>query len=395
MVDFALYGTTEEEMQKKLSKIKIKLFMHQGATFLASIMGQTKFIWFDNDPECDTAWTDGETIGFCVPFWLRINDDAKVTVLAHELWHIAYQHTIRLLETDRDSKKWNIAGDHVINLMLESQNYKFTGIENCYKDRIFLRKGTDEIYTLLPDPPKGAGGGGLAVSGGAGGSPTQKPLSGDLRPTPKAKEIEVMGKIVQAVQAARMGNQAGSIPGEITLAVDKFLHPKLPWRVLLHRFFTEQAKEDYSWKRPNRRYEEYLPSVQSEDGLTTINYYLDISGSVTDSSILRFNSEVKHIKDEFNPQLLNLITFDTRIRDEYSFSEDEPFEKIVVTGRGGTDLDPVAEHIIETQPSVAVIFTDMYVDPMPSVGGIPVLWIVVGNPNATVPFGQMIHIDEE
>ena len=392
MVDFAFYGTTEEEMQKKLSKIKIKLFMHQGATFLASIMGQTKFIWFDNDPDCQTAWTDGETIGFCVPFWLSISDDAKVTVLAHELWHIAYQHTIRLLETNRDPEKWNIAGDHVINLMLESQQYKFTGIENCYKDRIYAKKGTDEIYTLLPDPPKGPGGRG----GGSGsGSGAQRPLTGDIRPTSKAKEIEVMGKVVQAVQAARMGNQAGSIPGEITLAVDKFLHPKLPWRVLLHRFFTEQAKEDYSWKRPNRRYEEYLPSVQSEDGLTIINYYLDISGSITDPNILRFNSEVKHIKDEFNPELLNLITFDTRIRDEYSFSQDEPFEKIVVTGRGGTDLYPVAKHIIKTKPSVAVIFTDMYVDPMPSVGDIPVLWIVVGNSNASVPFGQMIHIDDE
>ena len=206
----------------------------------------------------------------------------------------------------------------------------------------------------------------------------------------------MLGKVVQAVQAARLGNQAGTIPGEILLEIDKFLNPKLPWRVLLRRFFTEQSREDYSWKRPNRRYsDEYLPSLWAEDGLTIINYYLDISGSITDQNILRFNSEVKHIKEEFNPQMLNLITFDTWIRDVYSFDEQTPFEKIVVTGRGGTDLDPVADHILKTKPNVAVIFSDLEVDPMPSVGNIPVLWVVIGNLNATVPFGQMIHIDDE
>lgn len=391
MVDFAALGTTEEAMQKKLSKIKIKLFLHAGAAFLGSIMSQTRFIW-DDSPDCDTAWTDGITIGFNPSFWLKIPDEAKVTVLAHELWHIAYQHVLRLKEANRDPEKWNIAGDHLINLMLQKSGYKFDGIQNCYKDMRFTGMGTDQIYSLLPDPP--AGGGGSGVGQGAGGA--GKPLGGDLRPPPKGKEIEVMGKVVQAVQAARLGNQAGTIPGEILLEIDKFLNPKLPWRVLLRRFFVEQSREDYSWKRPNRRYsDEYLPSLWAEDGLTIINYYLDISGSITEENILRFNSEVKHIKEEFNPQMLNLITFDTRIRDVYSFDEQTPFEKIVVTGRGGTDLDPVAEHILKTKPNVAVIFTDMEVDPMPSVGSIPILWVVIGNPNATVPFGQMIHIDDE
>ena len=71
------------------------------------------------------------------------------------------------------------------------------------------------------------------------------------------------------------------------------------------------------------------------------------------------------------------------------------FEQIVVTGRGGTDLHPVAKHINKTKPNVAVIFSDLWVDPMPSVGSIPVLWVVIGNPGATVPFGKMVHIDSE
>ena len=104
MVDFAALGTTEEDMQKKLSKIKIKLFLYSGAAFLGSIMSQTRFIW-DDSPECDTAWTDGITIGFNPAFWLKIPDEAKVTVLAHELWHIAYQHVLRLKEANRDPER--------------------------------------------------------------------------------------------------------------------------------------------------------------------------------------------------------------------------------------------------------------------------------------------------
>lgn len=392
MVDFTALGKTEEEMANELSRVKIKLFGKDGAVFLASILGQTEFVWDDTE---DTAWTDGLKIGFNPHFFLSLPLESRITVLAHELWHIAYEHMIRL--NGRDPENWNIAADHVINLYLQEKGFSFVGLEFTLKNPRYRNMGTDQVYSLLPKPPPcGSGGNGPPAPSGSGGNQKKPSLSSDLRSPPADKQIEVIGKVVQAVQAAQMaGLDPGTIPGEITLAVEKFLNPKLPWQFLLRRFFVEQNREDYSWKRPNRRHDEYLPSLWSEDGLTTINYYLDVSGSISDGDILRFNSEVKHIKEEFNPGLLNLITFDTHIRDEYQFTEDEPFEKIVVTGRGGTDLDPVAKHIIKTQPNVAVIFTDMYVDPMPPVGGIPVLWITVGNPNATVPFGEMVHIDKE
>lgn len=389
MIDFTALGTTEEEMTNLLSKAKVRLFLNQGAAFLASIMGQTEFIWDSSQP---TAWTNGLKIGFNPEWFLSLAPDARVTVIAHELWHIAYQHVLVDRIAGRDPERWNIAADHVINLMLEQAKYSFKGLENCYKDPKYMNLTTEQVFNRLPPSPPNS----CSVPGAGKQPAPTKPLGSDLAPTPEESQVDVLAKVVQAVQAALISNQAGNIPGEITLMVDKFLNPKLPWRTLLRRFFMEQNKEDFSWKRPNRRHDDiYLPSLNSEDGLTTINYYLDISGSVSDADILRFNSEVAHIKKEFNPQMLNLITFDTRIRDIYSFDENTPFEKIVVTGRGGTDLHCVAAHIKKTKPSVAVIFSDLYVDPMPSIGNIPVIWIVVGNPNAKVPFGKMVHIDNE
>ena len=375
-------GITENELEQALSRAKLQLFIKKGAAFIASILSQTEFIW---DTSIPTACTNGLFVKFNPEFFWNIPNDSRVTVLAHEIWHIAYQHVLSDRIGGRDPEKWNIAADHVINIGLEKDQYSFLGIENCCKDYAYDNMGTEQVYSLLPDKPK---------SNSKGGQPD--PIGTDIEPVPDNQQIDVMSKIVQAVQAARMSKDPGAIPGEIELYVDKFLNPKLPWEVLLRRFFTERANDDYSWSRPNRRYDDiYLPSLISEDGLTTINYYLDISGSISDGDIKRFNSEVASIKKDFNPGLLNLVTFDTRIRDIYSFTDDQPFEQIVVTGRGGTDLRPVHDHIMKTKPNVAVIFSDMYVEPMQPVGNIPVLWVVIGNPSASVSFGQMVHIDNE
>lgn len=401
-IDFTKYNTTEAEIEDHLSRAKMGLFLKKGSAFLASLLSQLEFKW---DESIETAQTNGLEIRFSPKFFMEIPNDTRITVLAHELWHVAREHCLPSRVMGRDPADWGEACDHVINLDLEDSSYSFVGASDCFKDSKYRNMGTEQVYDMLnkkqkppkqqPKPQQGQGGQGN--QGGQPPPPSKQPaLSGDIVQTPAGKELDVMSKIVQAVQAARMSNQAGDIPGEVMLSMDQFLNPKVPWEVLLRRFFTEQSNDDYSWRRPNRRYDdEYLPSLISEDGLTTINYYLDISGSVSDADILRFNSEVAHIKKEFDPEHLNLITFDTRIKKEWHFGREEPFEKIVVTGRGGTDLNPVAAHINKNKPSVAVIFSDLYVDPMPSVGRVPVIWIVVGNPDAQVPFGQVLHIDNE
>ena len=207
---------------------------------------------------------------------------------------------------------------------------------------------------------------------------------------------EAISKIVKAAQASRMAREAGVVPGETELIIDEFLNPILPWEVLLARYFTELSKDDYSWKRPSRRYQDdYLPSLDGDNGLDHLIYYLDISGSVSDADILRFNSEVKHIHETFAPKRLTLVTFDTRLQDFYEFTDDMPFDKIVVHGRGGTSLVEVEEHIRKHRPSAAVIFSDLGCNPMQKDPGAPILWVVVGAPQASVPFGQMIHIKNE
>ena len=180
----------------------------------------------------------------------------------------------------------------------------------------------------------------------------------------------------------------------------RFLQPKLPWDQLLQQFFQALTGQDYSWARPNRRYQNmYLPSLQEdESGLEHLIYYLDVSGSVSDGEVVRFNSEVKYIKETFNPYRLTLVLFDDRIQREYDFYEEDEFDEVVIVGRGGTNLAPVREHMLEHRPTAAVIFSDLCcapMQPLPAGITIPTIWVGVNaRPDSEVHFGKLIHIRE-
>lgn len=228
------------------------------------------------------------------------------------------------------------------------------------------------------------------------GMPGSGRFDRDLREIPKGEVNAVISTIVRAVQAAKMSKEFGNLPGELTLMVDEFLSPILPWEVLLQRYFTELSKDDYSWKRPSRRYDdEYLPSLLGENGLEHLIYYMDVSGSVTDEDLKRFISEVKYIHSNLAPKKLTVVTFDDEIQDVYEFADDDDFDRIEMHGRGGTSLREVFEHIEKHKPTAAVIFSDLYCSIMEKDPKVPVLWVVVGNPKAVTRFGQMIHIQNE
>lgn len=373
----------ESELDILLAKTKGRLFMKKGAGYLGSLLCSHDFVW---DTECDTAWNNGATIGFSPYFFYALDAEGRVTLLAHELWHTGYDHFSRL--GNRCPDVWNIAGDYVINNDLDNMGYSFTRLmelaPGACLDHQHDNKTTEQIYAEL-DP-----------QGGGGGGQSPGDMGGDIKideGTPSKEDM--MGKIVKAQQASCMAKEAGVIPGEIQEIIEEFLSPVLPWEVLLHRFFNEMDASDYSWKRPNRRYEDdYLPTMHSDNGLEHLIYYLDVSGSITTAQALRFFSEVKSIHEDLVPKRLTMVTFDTKIQDIYELEEGDPFQKFEITGRGGTSLTEVQEHIAKHKPSAAVIFSDMYVSPMRENPGSPILWAVMDNKNAKVPFGHMVHIKD-
>lgn len=376
-------------LDKMFGRTRAQLLLHsKGAGFLGSLLCDHAYVW-DEEAPFSTAWCNGETIAHSPQFFAWMNPESRKTVLAHELLHTAFDHMSR--RDERCPDYWNIAADHVINNLLKSWGFDFTQlmqIEPCM-DPQYAGLTTEDVYDRLGPPPGGGSGSGKGVPGAGG------PLSGDVRPSPNpAAAADVKGKQVKAIQAAQMAKETGLLPGEIVLQIEKFLNPILPWDQLLSRFYTDLSQDDYSWKRPSRRYEsDYLPSLAGDNKLEHLTYYMDVSGSVSDDDVIRFFSEVKHIHAEHQPAKITIVTFDAKIQDTLVLNDGDPFEKIAINGRGGTDLDPVFQHIRKTKPTAAIIFSDLICHPMARDPGIPLIWIVVNNKAARVMFGKKVLIN--
>lgn len=361
-----------------VDKTIIHCFKTNNSAFLAPILCKLKVV-IDNSKNNPTCATDGIRLYINEEFFTSLTLDQRITVILHETWHVARLHMLR--RNDRDPTLWNIACDYRINndLVKEGRNVEsIKGLINSDFDHFDFSE--EEIYDYLKKS-----------------SPSISPqmLSSDIKEgshvlTP-TEVSEVISNVVEASQLAKM---AGYTDASLTSVINKFLKPVLPWEKLLNRFFTQLSKEDYSWRKPNRRYQDmYLPSLDNvENKLDHIAFFIDTSGSISDNQLKRFNSEVKYIHDTYRPEKLTVIQFDTKITNILNYSADDKVKKVSCYGRGGTDLSEVYDYICKNKPTASVIFTDLWCTMMPPVK-YPVFWIISGD-HPDAPFGKSIHIED-
>lgn len=363
-------------LNRELDRAKSQVFLGKSAAFLGPLMCSLDFVWTRS---IETAATDGVRFYWNPADFLRCCAEERKSTILHELWHVARLHMLR--RGDRCPQIWNVACDVKINRDdLKNQGY-FIGPDWINRPDITLDMEED-IYDLLAKP-------------GSPKLPDQFHFKDDMLPMDPTTQQKAVNNVVRAMTAAKMADKAGDIPGDVEQVISKFLTPIIPWHVQLQRWFTDMIHSGWTFRKPNRRYHHmYLPSIDEEEGrLDHIIVYEDVSGSVNDDETLRFNSEVKYIKDTFNPKKLTLVQFDTRITKEVTLTEDQPFEEVVIVGRGGTCLRPVREHMMKHRPTAAIVFSDLYVEPMEPGPTNPIVWVVVNNKNAEVPFGKKIHIN--
>lgn len=367
-------------IERELDRVKAAVFLGTNAAFFGSLMCTLEFVW---DESTKTAATDGVHLFFNPDFFLSITPDQRKFVLVHELWHVARLHMLRL--DSRDPKLWNQACDLRINKDLVDEGFCFGDLKPWY-DPDIGELSEEEIYEQLktgdikpPESPSWLGG---------------DEDDSDIQPAPTANPEQIINNVAQAVQQAEMSG-VGSFPENIRSVLDKFLAPIVPWENALRSFLTDLSPAGYSWKRPSRRYPDmYMPGTDMEETrLDHLIFYMDVSGSVSDEQVIRFNSEVKHVKETYNPHLLTLVQFDTRITWEKTFDEFDELEEIEVIGRGGTWLEPVRQHIEKHQPTAAIIFSDLECERMPEPKGqTSIVWIISENPQMTPHYGMSIHI---
>jgi predicted metal-dependent peptidase len=358
----------------QLDKAKIHLMANKNSTFITTVLFYLHFKW---DSAIPTAGTNGTRLRINPDFWMSLNLNEQIGLLCHETYHVVFKHMER--RYDRDPERWNAAADYLINLMLDDAGFVLP--EGGLLDEQYRDMSTVEIYDRLPE------------NDGSNYQDVMMDVEG-IEGTPEEQQAisdEITSIILKAATQTEMANQAGTIPADIARLIDKIRNPVLPWHSILQNYLSSFNKDDYSWRRPNRRFEDiYLPSLYSE-GLTSVAIAIDTSGSVSEADFNAFLSEVKGIHEMLHPKTMYIIDFDTTIKNIYTLTNDDTILNLNFNGWGGTDLTPVFEHFEKNHPDLLLVFSDLECTPIEKSPPYPVIWICNDNPDAKVNFGKLIH----
>ena len=364
-----------------LSKAKIQLMARPDSAFFTTVCFSLKHVWDDRIP---TACTNGKEIRFSPKFFMSLSVEEQIFLLIHESMHVAYLHMVRL--GARDRKKWNIAADYVINHQLIERGFKMPAMG--LHDPQYAGMSTEQVYDKLPDdPPQQCDMDIDHDSAGAGED------SNDQGQTQDQLAADIQDILVRAtIQSKMCGDKPGTVPGDIQIFIDRLLKPTLPWNRILQKYLQSFTKNDYSFKKPNRRFfpQWHLPSLWGEK-LIDLRIYVDASGSVSDHDFLVFVTEVSSILRMMKPDKITLISFDTSIRSVAVIKDLQELMKLKFTGRGGTLIGPVIADINETKPQLSLIFSDGEFRFRDATTKSDIVWVIHNDPDWTAPFGKVLH----
>lgn len=326
------------------------------------------------DPAAPTAWTDGRTLGYNPEFILSLTVDQLRGLICHEVMHIANLHHLR--KGEREHKRWNVAADFAINPLIINAGMELPpgGLNNpAYNDQ-----SAEHIYNLLPPDQ--------------GGDGSEGP--GEVRPFPGGaaeQALEEQQTKIAVQQAAQMAKAQGKLPGSLARLIEELGECKVDWKEALHRFVSQSARNDYTFKRPNKRYIStgfYLPSLYSEE-LPPLVVAIDTSGSVDAKMLAAFGGELEGILQQY-PTELTVIYCDAKVNHVDTFSRDTPV-KLHPHGGGGTDFRPVFDYVEKQglEPCCLIYLTDLMGTFPQEPAPYPVLWIT--DERTQAPWGETIR----
>jgi predicted metal-dependent peptidase len=394
-----------DEIETKLSAAKTRLILDRpflGALVLRLPMQAEK-------PErCRSIGTDVRALYYNPEYIRNLSLEQTQFVLAHEALHCALSHFAR--RQHRVKHRWDIACDLAINPLLIKEGLKpppgillNSGFEGMMAEEIYPYITDDmedethdeHFYSAeqrssgsseLPDNEDTGDGGSGAGEAQTGAGP---------RPLTETEQEQLAVQWRQRLAgAAQQALQAGKLGGNLARLVEHLLQPQLPWRMLLARYMTAVARDDYSFQRPSRREGEFiLPSLKSAQ--VDVVVVLDTSGSIKDEEMREFVSEINAIKGQMRARLI-LHACDAELckHGPWVF---EPWEEFRVPeniyGRGGTRFTPVFDWLTreDRRPDLLVYFTDADGQFPKAEPAFPVLWLVKGR--GKVPWGQRVQLN--
>ena len=426
-------------IENKLSAARTKLILDKpflGALVLRLPLQEADPAW------CTTTGTDAKKFYYNPEFIKALKPAETQFILAHEALHCALSHFLR--REHRVKHRWDLACDYAINpILIQEGLTPPPGILNL---REYDGMTAEEIYPLIadndmsetldqhlydkedqfseggqnssdnpldhedkgnkprPEESQQEQNGGNSSNNenksddGAGNQEFDENSGGSEAPPPpltldEAEELSIQWQQRMA-GAAQQAQQAGKLSGVMKRLVETLLQPSLPWRMLLARYMTAVAKDDYSYARPSSRRGDpaIYPTLKSAE--INVLVALDVSGSVNDKELNSCLSEINAIKGQMRARI-TLIACDSDIVEGFP-QIFEPWEEVTlpdtILGGGTTDFRPVFNWVSQqdTQPNTMVYFTDA-LGQFPIEPNYPVVWLIKGK--GQVPWGQRIQLN--
>lgn len=188
----------------------------------------------------------------------------------------------------------------------------------------------------------------------------------------------------------------GSTPAGFEREVEK-LKPKENWRKILSTYLS-QAMTDFDFMKRDRRLLDqpfYLPDLGNEDSLKNVVFVLDTSGSISQTELSQFVSEIKNLMKYFPQSKGWVMDCDAQVGQIIPLEDMNKPKSKNWYGGGGTSHVPVFREIKKKAwtPKVVVCFTDLYTEFPKTKPTYPVLWLVPKDnydKDEKVPFGRLI-----
>ncbi|HAW44955.1 MAG TPA: hypothetical protein DCW60_01200 [Sutterella sp.] len=308
------------------------------------------------------------TIFYNPDYIATLTVDECVFMMTHEIMHVVYGHAFR--EGARNHLRWNIACDAVINETLikcqigsfieggiRYRNAETMTAEEMY-DRIREKTRKKLIFAdlLMPDG---------TLEGG-------QPLTDAER---KALEGALAQELAQAKASVKNYDQ---VPENLRRFIDDILAgKKLPWYEALARYMTQWVGQELSWKRPNKRFSQYLPTFARTQGMGPVVIGIDTSGSISEAQLAHFAKHINDIREEVNPEKIYVVYCDAEVNRVDEFEPEDPLE-FKMYGGGATDMRQIGQWVkteCVDDPDITIIFTDGYT-PFPEVEDVETLWLI-------------------
>jgi predicted metal-dependent peptidase len=391
--------------REKLVTARIGLLLR--APFFGNLA--TRMNLLNADEWCPTAATDGRRFYYNSEFVNSLPLKQLEFLVGHEVLHAVYDHMGR--RGNRDPKLWNIADDYCVNwdlveqrigdkipVALHDSKYKGMSAEEVYDD---LYENADKINIdelmkrlldehLDGDPTDGDGEGG------------DKPGNGRPKLS-EAEKKEIRDEIKEAVLAAAQASGAGNLPGGVKRMIKDLTEPVMNWRELLQQQIQSTVKSDFTWARPSRRswhMDAVMPGMRPGEQIDVV-IGIDTSGSITDTDLKVFLSEIKGIMEAYDEYKITVMGWDTEVNNVATFTSDnlDDISSFEPGGGGGTDPHCVWNYLQDNniEPKKLIMFTDYCFfgwSPEEVEQYCDTVWIIKGNKSAEPEFGVYAHYED-